>query len=462
MGVQGVREVNLCRADFRAANLEGANLQGIDLLKADLRKAQLKNVDLKGVNLRGAQLHGAELLQATLREAILQDADLTDVRGLLSNQLAGANLSGAKLPEVVGKFEALHIVEEKSQNAKRVLLSIMLGSIYALLTVTITTDLELITNSASSPLPIIGSAIPIVGFYWAAPLILAGVFLYFLIYLERLWESLAKLPAVFPDGTPLDEKIYPWLPNGMVRSHFLLLRQLRPPLSGLQALVSIIIAYWTVPLTLLIVWARYLTRHEWFGTGVQIALTVLSVVSAIMFHRLARETLRGKEEEPFQWRRAFTKKTYLGAALAGLLGCAFRMLSHGAINGVDHSFIVEEESDEFRLCKETAGTLSPRGWIPKILAGTPFSPFTDLASAEVSTKLEGGGVKGANLGEADLRYAQAESAFLEEAHLEKAHLEHANLWDANLQEAFLEGAHLMCSELLLMLTENRSFLDTRR
>ena len=168
--------------------------------------AQLNKVDLQGVNLRGAQLQGSSLLRTVLREANLQDADLSKVEGLQSDQLAGANLSGATLPEAVGRFEPLSIVQEKSQNAKRILLSLLLACIYVFLTVATTTDARLVTNSTSSQLPIINSEIPIVGFYWAAPLILVSVYLYFLLYLQRLWESLAKLPAVFPDGTPLDER----------------------------------------------------------------------------------------------------------------------------------------------------------------------------------------------------------------------------------------------------------------
>ncbi len=259
---KGDGKANLCRADLREADLEEANLQGINLLKADLRGAQLNKVDLQGVNLRGAQLQGSSLLRTVLREANLQDADLSKVEGLQSDQLAGANLSGATLPEAVGRFEPLSIVQEKSQNAKRILLSLLLACIYVFLTVATTTDARLVTNSTSSQLPIINSEIPIVGFYWAAPLILVSVYLYFLLYLQRLWESLAKLPAVFPDGTPLDEKVYPWLPNSLVSSHFVLLRERRPVLSGLQSLISIALVYWIVPLTLVFVWGRYLTRQE--------------------------------------------------------------------------------------------------------------------------------------------------------------------------------------------------------
>jgi hypothetical protein len=45
--------------------------------------------------------------------------------------------------------------------------------VYSWLTIATTTDVRLVTNSASSPLPIIGTEIPVVGFYWAPALLLA-------------------------------------------------------------------------------------------------------------------------------------------------------------------------------------------------------------------------------------------------------------------------------------------------
>ena len=156
-------------------------------------------------------------------------------------------------------------------------------------------------------LPIIGSAIPIIGFYWAAPLILVSIYLYLLLYLHRLWESMAKLPAVFPDGTPLDEKVYPWLPNSLVASHFALLKEKRPALSGLQSFFSSLLVYGVVPVTLASVWVRYLTRQDWPLTRAHIALLVLTTVGAIMFRRLAGETLEGTERQPFDWSRTFDR-----------------------------------------------------------------------------------------------------------------------------------------------------------
>ncbi len=60
-------------------------------------------------------------------------------------------------------------------------------------------------------------------FYLFAPFLLVGLYTYFHLYLQRLWESLADLPAIFPDGTPLDKKADPWLLIGLVRAHLPLL-----------------------------------------------------------------------------------------------------------------------------------------------------------------------------------------------------------------------------------------------
>ena len=171
--------------------------------------------------------------------------------------------------------------------------------VYSWLTIATTTDVRLLTNSVSSPLPIIQTEIPIVGFYWVAPLLLLSVYLYFHLYLQRLWESLAVLPEVLPDGTPLDLKAYPWLLNGLVRAHFLRLRDSRPPFSRLQVGISILLGWWLVPFTIGSFWFRYLARHDWAGTTFHIGLLVIVIGSAMLFQRLTRDTLRGREKKPF-------------------------------------------------------------------------------------------------------------------------------------------------------------------
>jgi hypothetical protein len=230
---------DLTGGDLRAVNLSNAILRGTKIGKGSLLwNANLAGADLCAANLRGADLQdvnfaGADLFQADLREANLQGADLSAAKGgLLSRQLAGADLTGAKLPAPLEKlYEKLDSVKDISESSRKLFLVMLAGCLYSSLTIAQTTDLELITNRASSPLPIIQTAIPIGGFYVVGPLVLLCLYFYFHFYLQKLWEELGSLPAVFADGRPLHARADPWLFNDLVRAHFPKLKTGRPFLS---------------------------------------------------------------------------------------------------------------------------------------------------------------------------------------------------------------------------------------
>jgi hypothetical protein len=86
---------------------------------------------------------------------------------------------------------------------------------------------------------------------------------------------------VFQDGEALDDKAYPWLLSGLVRAHFARLKLSDRPLSRLENLVSIVLAWWVVPVTLVLFWLRYLPRHDWWGTGLHVALIAIAVPFAV-------------------------------------------------------------------------------------------------------------------------------------------------------------------------------------
>ena len=88
--------------------------------------------------------------------------------GLLADKLAGANLSNAKLPEDIAKFEALDHVAEISKHARNNFLAVLGACVFSWLTIATTTDAALLANRSETALPIIGAKIPIAGFYWAA------------------------------------------------------------------------------------------------------------------------------------------------------------------------------------------------------------------------------------------------------------------------------------------------------
>ena len=432
----------LCDANLKRANLQGADLRRADLTGAklglaDLRRALLGHSDLSGAqmyranlrraNLQDIKLNGTNLLRANLRETNLRGTNLSVAKpGLLTRQVAGADLTGATLPEPLSKlYEKLGSVNKISDSAKKVFLALLGGCLYSWLTIATTTDSDLITNRASSPLPIIQTAIPIVGFYVVAPIILLCFYFYFHFYLQKLWEELAHLPAVFPDGKPLYQRADPWLFNDLVRAHFSKLRKNRPFLSKFQSLLSILLAWGLVPITLLLFWGRYLPCHDMFGTLALATIVSASTASAFQLYRLARQTLEGHERTPFTWSGLFKRRrNYYDLLRFGVTAATLSLLSIGAVYGT-----APWATDSYR---------SPRTWIPAILNLVHYSPFANLTE---------GGRPNANLSGRNLAYATADHANLINAKLDAANLDYSQLNWASLSGSNLEHASLKSASL---------------
>jgi hypothetical protein len=371
----------------------------------------------------------------------LQDANLDGATGLLGTEFARSDVTGTTLPKDIAEFKTLQVVEETSKNTRTIFLSMVLGCAYSWLTIATTTDARLLANSASSPLPIIGTEIPIAYFYSAAPFILMALYVYLHFYLHHLWELLAELPAIFPDGKRLDQRAYPWLLNGLVRRHFEKLK-VRPLMVHLKEWITIFLAWWVVPLTLLGFWLRYLPRHEWLGTWIHVGLIVTSATAAIIFYRSAAITLRGIAPELFRWKTAWRgSRAYQGVGIV-LIGLVLSAFSFGAINGIKTS---------------TPDVTDIRTWVPQGFEWLGFSVFADLAKEDVSSKPENywelpskdrdRSVKGASLARRNLRYANAHRVFLVNADLVDADLGGAVLVGADLRGANLTSAALDRADL---------------
>jgi uncharacterized protein YjbI with pentapeptide repeats len=434
----------LAGADLRGANLNSAilvncNLAGARLDGARLCQANLEGASLVGASLVKADLTGALLADARLRDADLRDADLRDIQILSTRQLAGTNVSGAKLPDSLKSFEALQSIKESSENSRKIFLSMLALAVYSWLTVAATKDAALLTNTGLLQLPIIQTQIPIGWFYWVTPAMLLGVFLYCHFYLQNLWEELAQLPAYFPDGRPLHQRVYPWMLNSIARMHFARLRSERGLLSVLQYWTTIMLTWWIVPLTEAVFWMRYLPRHEWGGTAIHVILAGCSVAGATIFLRLAASTLEGCADDVRIWPLRESFKGLLacfGPAAAVLI--VLGTLSFGAIEGgIGYARV------------------DPRSFVPSFFAAVHFSPAARLSEEDISTKPlnwvtdhpDFDQVKGAHLAYRDLRYAEARNAFLVKADLTGADLRHADLSGADLRHAILTRAHLQGANL---------------
>jgi uncharacterized protein YjbI with pentapeptide repeats len=413
-----------------------------DLGDTDLSDIDLRDCDLTRANLAGAKMSYCSLQRTQFREATLAGADLASADALLPQQLAGANLERAKLPDtLVEFFKDTKAAKDISDNAQKLFIAMLAACLYSLLTIASTTDASLVTDRASFPLPVIQTSIPIVSFYAVAPLLLLGVFFYCHFYLQKLWEELGSLPAVYPDGKPLQTKADPWLLSDLVQSHVWKLRPDRAFLSYLQAGISVLLAWWSVPVTLLFFWARYLPRHDVFGTRVQAIVAAISITGAVFLYRLASHSLRGRPRAPFEWRNA-AALGYPAIALTLLSTVALLAISHGAINGVRTGI-------RGRDCWPQAA--GPASWVSRAMVRLRYSPFADIVAADLAIKpsnwtgkddSELDHVTGLRLYGADLRYANLNSVFLPVSVLTEAKLDGAELASADLRRTKLTNAHL--------------------
>jgi uncharacterized protein YjbI with pentapeptide repeats len=455
----------LDRADLRGANLAGAKLRSASLVEADLSGADLTDAVLLGANLTRVDFKDAQLRGARLRDSRLDGARLIDAKSLLAGQLGGATLAGTTLTEGIAKFEGLANVTEASKATQNLFTSIVLVCAYTFLTIASTTDAQLLNNAAppSSRLPILGTDIPLVRFYAAAPLLLLCMYLYFHLQLQRLWEELSELPAVFPDGRPLDKKAYPWLLNVLVRDHLPRLRENRTHLARWQSRISSFFAWGLVPLTVTLAWARYLHAHDWFLTTWHIIGVAAGVGIGVAFLRLAEATLRGAEKSSAQGRRAWKTARAIsigvGVGVASILG----MASLGVIEGVN----VESVYDD-KLAQEISERYWPidvRRWAPAMLSAVGLSSSASLSEAPLSIKPANwspnrpellDSVKGADLehrrNASNLRHAMAynsfgANAYLQESDLRWSDFRESDLRRADFRRAWLEGINFRYAKL---------------
>jgi hypothetical protein len=233
---------------------------------------------------------------ANLRGKNLRRTNLAEYDGLLPEHVAGSDLTGNQtVPDEIKKFPALEQVKAISVEARKIFIGLLAACVYSWLVIGATKDVALILNTASSPLPIINTPIPIAGFYVVGAALLAAVHCYLHFYLQRLWRTLATLPAFFPDGTPLDDKTDPWLLTNLVRAYFPRLMRGAPPLARLENVLAVFLAWWLVPLTLFFYWARFLPAHR----AVSLAWLAFLIVFTAFFgwhtFHLARATLSSKE-----------------------------------------------------------------------------------------------------------------------------------------------------------------------
>jgi len=419
---------DLISVNLRLADLHDANLRASDLLLADLRDACLVRADLEEACLVGANLEGANLEGASLETAM----------GLVPRQFAGANLRDALLAPQLMEFEAVAAFQRASQTAFRYFGAMTAASMLSWLVIWKTRDAQLLTDSAIIPFlhsHAAAAALPTVESYLIVPVALFILYLLFHFHLQRLWDSVMELPAIFPDGHALGDR-GPGMISGLLRTHF---RWMNPDPSSTRMVekgVSLLAAYWIVPATLLLFWARYLTRQEIHGTILQALLVVIATgIAAYATTKVGRPQERWAFEKKWAQRLIAKIQATNPISVASVLGIVLLLLSAGTIAGVPHD----------RSRAPQYGPASVRRWAANAFWWMAYDPYPDLTEASISrrpTNWNGADeevafVDGLRTNNARFRYAQAYGAFLANSHL----------WRADFRGAFLSEADLRGADL---------------
>ena len=120
------------------------------------------------------------------------------------------------------------------------------------------------------------------------------------------------------------------------------LKENRPFDSYLENGVSIVLAWWVVPLTLAGFWLRYVPKHDWWGTGFHVASIAVAIYAALGFHAMARSTLRGRPPKVFRWKRPWQAFSFHRGAIALGIATAFALVSLGAVEADPRAAFVAE------------------------------------------------------------------------------------------------------------------------
>src|SRR5690348_6649929 len=288
------RQADLSRLNLEGSDLTDTNLQQALLNETVLRGADLLLTDLQGASLMQANLQAANLLGARLREANLQGANLEAATGLLAAELAGTNLTFAKLPAEVATAEDVKYVSRRGRHANWLISALLLLNALACWRVVTVSDAQILRNATLFPFPILRNGVPLAQFFLLCPVLIGALYLWLHVYLQRLWEATAALPAIFENGRRLDQSL-PWMVSWPARNYFKWLRESRPALAGVEKAICILLLYWVTPATMAMFWGRYLTLQDLRGTALHAALIAAAMTAAIHFPRSAARAFRSDD-----------------------------------------------------------------------------------------------------------------------------------------------------------------------
>ena len=420
-------------------------------------RGQILSKDFSDADLRGALFQGqAVFCRADLRNAQFCDISGTaesiaasEARGLSSGSFAGAKLQGAKLPAMIAEFPQLHNIEEAAKSGATVLFAMIAACSFCFLTAATFTDAAMITNSGTTAaIPGVGLTLSVRPFLYAAPLLLVAVQLYFTLTLQRYEELLSDLPSVFPDGTPLRSKTYPWIFSSISAAGSTSEVPDRVYLTWIEALLSLGLGCILTPLCIWIIWFRTLAAHDISAYSTLLALGMSLVIALIPISTMPAiapeaQRLSSRRSRVLLWSWGLGST---GMIAAFAIGTYLTVQSqHGEITVPPGYVMLDAPPDTGKYDSQ---------WL-QFKKAVGYWQSADVGSADVSKRPtswsgkeeELKAVIGADLKFRNLRYLRGFRSFLVKADLQDANLAHAVLAASDLRGADITSAKLVDADL---------------
>jgi len=435
-----LKHVNLSSAFLQGADLRNAILIDTTLIGADLCGVDLQNTDLSKANfggavkLGGAKLNGAIITKQKFGTSNLSRADFTEAKLTGSDlmkadihqvKISRADFEQVQLPSSLNNFySALDNIEKVSKNASKIFTGLNIIAIYILISI-LKTDQHFVLNSAEIKLPLVGTSVSIVDFFWISPVLALLTFIYFHSYYRHCCELVAELPRTFPDGLLLSKKVYPWLPN-------IIMQQWQGPTkwekeasynirtwSWWRAWIVKIWLFCFVPGIVLMTYLKILGTQMADPTYASAILFILIAIASLLFYSTDKVVLAGEEWNISLLPRNFTRVVVAVCLLVGV----------GAIWGPEGKFSLSQPN-----LKNLNLSVRDTGLGPNFRGAS-------LINADLSNSvLDGGNFNGAEMMGADLSNSHVENAKFQWTNLEGANLQNTNLSGAHFTNANLENA----------------------
>ncbi len=277
--------------DLSYSEMDNCIIENTDLAGSVLEHVIAVNTKFRGSRFTNAKIRSCNFsftdfthYQSKVTTKNYESIQIIKTEGLFDSLFADCNLTGARLPEGIAKFEMLGTINESTKSNRRLLWQLLVFSAAIPLALVTKQNLNVQAIGLKFPLEWVAISGFLFLFYW---------YFHVQMNLQRHWELLDHLPSKFPDGLSCEKRIQPWFVNLFLLKHRTFLKDELPQWYKLQYGVISFVVWWVAPISLLFINGF---SSSWLNEWGLLGLNLLCGASAIIGYqsrKAAITTLHG-------------------------------------------------------------------------------------------------------------------------------------------------------------------------